>query len=228
MAWTATRWNVLPRWILSAKGDNLFITGCAGTGKSYLATALGYEACKAGMRVLYANASKLMGALKIAKNKGTIETELKKLEKRNSLILDDLFLVPLDAKERAHLTEIIEDRHGRKSIIVTSQLPELDWYDAIGDTTVADAILDRIVHTAHRITLTGESVRKLKAFKRQISQNKTDPVGQTLQGSITNYFQGSDQPWPQGSSAPGFSTLRISTYLIVYRYPHKEGATCPK
>lgn len=147
------------------KGDNLFITGCAGTGKSYLATALGYEACKAGMRVMYANASKLMGTLKIAKNKGTIEAELKKLEKTQLLILDDLFLVPLDAKERAHLTEIIEDRHGRKSIIVTSQLPELDWYDAIGDTTVADAILDRIVHTAHRITLTGESVRKLKAFK---------------------------------------------------------------
>lgn len=86
-------------------------------------------------------------------------------QKTQLLILDDLFLVPLDAKERAHLTEIIEDRHGRKSIIVTSQLPELDWYDAIGDTTVADAILDRIVHTAHRITLTGESVRKLKAFK---------------------------------------------------------------
>ena len=147
------------------KGYNLFITGCAGTGKSYLATALGYEACKAGIRVLYANASKLMGTLKIAKNKGTIEAELKKLEKAQLLILDDLFLVPLDAKERAHLTEIIEDRHGRKSIIVTSQLPELDWYDAIGDSTVADAILDRIVHTAHRITLTGESVRKLKALK---------------------------------------------------------------
>ena len=119
------------------KGDNLFITGCAGTG----------------------------GTLKIAKNKGTIDAELKKLEKAQLLILDDLFLVPLDAKERAHLTEIIEDRHGRKSIIVTSQLPELDWYDAIGDSTVADAILDRIVHTAHRITLTGESVRKLKALK---------------------------------------------------------------
>ena len=117
------------------------------------------------MSVLYAIASILMGSLKISKNKGTIETELKNLEKTQLLILDDLFLVPLDAKERAHLTEIIEDRHGRKSIIVTSQLPELDWYDAIGDTTVADAILDRIVHTAHRITLTGESVRKLKAFK---------------------------------------------------------------
>ena len=92
-------------------------------GKSYLATALGYEACKVGMRVLYANASKLTGALKIAKNKGAIETELKKLEKTQLLILYDLFLVSLDAKERAHLTEII----------VTSQLPELDWYDAIGE-----------------------------------------------------------------------------------------------
>lgn len=105
------------------------------------------------------------GTLKIAKNKGTIETGLKKIEKTQLLIPDDLLPVPLDAKERAHLTEIIEDRHGRKSIIVTSQLPEPDWYDAIGDTAVADAILDRIVHTAHRITLTGERVRKLKAFK---------------------------------------------------------------
>lgn len=81
------------------KGDNLFITGYSGTGKSYLATALGYEACKAGLKVLYANAPKLMGSLKIAKNKGVIDTELKKLEKAQLLILDDLFLVPLDAKE---------------------------------------------------------------------------------------------------------------------------------
>lgn len=114
------------------KGDNLFITGCASTGKRYLATALGYEDCKGGMRVMSANASKLMGSMKIAKNKGTIETELKKLEKTQLLILDDIFMVPFDAKERAYLTEIIEDRHGRKSIIVTSQLTELDWYDTIG------------------------------------------------------------------------------------------------
>ena len=147
------------------EGQNLFITGCCGTGKSFIATAIGYEACKAGMRVIYASAAKLMGSLKIAKAKGVIENELKKLEKAQLLILDDLFLVPLDGKERAHLVEIIEDRHERKSIIVTSQLPVADWYDAIGDPTVADAILDRIVHTAHRIELTGESVRKLKASK---------------------------------------------------------------
>lgn len=122
---------------------------------------------EAGMKVLYANATKLMGSLKIAKNKGIIDTELKKLEKTQLFILDDLFLVPLDAKVRAHLMEINEDRHGRKSIIITSQLPVADWYEAIGDPTVADAILDRIVHTAHRIELTGESVRKIKAAKRK-------------------------------------------------------------
>ncbi len=148
------------------QGQNLFITGCCGTGKSYIATALGYEACKCGMRVIYAGAAKLMGTLKIAKAKGTIEAELKKIEKAQLLILDDLFLIPLDAKERAHLIEIIEDRHERKSTIVTSQIPVADWYDAIGDPTVADAILDRIVHTAHRIELTGDSLRKLKNFKK--------------------------------------------------------------
>lgn len=147
------------------KGQNLFVTGCCGTGKSYIATALGYEACKAGMRVIYASAAKFLGSLKIAKNKGLIDAEIKKIEKAQLLIIDDLFLVPLDAKERALLVEIIEDRHERKSIIITSQLPVTDWFEAIGDATIADAILDRIVHSAHQIELTGESLRKLKAFK---------------------------------------------------------------
>lgn len=103
-----------------------------------------------------------MGMLKVAKTKGTLETEMKRIERCSLLILDDLFLVPLDAKERPLLLDIIEDRHERKSIIITSQLPLENWYDAIGDQTVADAILDRIVHSAHRIELTGESVRKMK------------------------------------------------------------------
>lgn len=106
-----------------------------------------------------------MGNLKVAKAKGTIDAELKKIERCPLLILDDLFLVPLDAKERPILLDIIEDRHGRKSIIVTSQLPVSSWYDAIGDPTVADAILDRIVHTAHQIELSGESIRKMNAAK---------------------------------------------------------------
>lgn len=147
------------------KGQNLFVTGCCGTGKSYIATALGYEACKAGMRVIYASAAKFLGNLKIAKNKGVIDAELKKIEKTQVLIIDDLFLVPLDARERALLIEIIEDRHERKSIIITSQLPVTDWFEAIGDATIADAILDRIVHSAHQIELSGESLRKIKANK---------------------------------------------------------------
>lgn len=143
------------------QGQNGFITGASGTGKSFIATALGYEACKKGIRTYYANASKLLGALKVAKAKGVLDTELKKIERCPLLILDDLFLVPLDAKERPILLDIIEDRHGRKSMIITSQLPVSNWYDAIGDPTVADAILDRIIHTAHQIELTGESVRKM-------------------------------------------------------------------
>lgn len=103
----------------------------------------------------------------MAKAKGTIETELRKIERCPLLILDDLFLVPLDAKERPILLDIIEDRHGRKSIIITSQVPVSSWYDAIGDPTVADAILDRIVHSAHQIELSGESVRKIKAAKNK-------------------------------------------------------------
>ena len=149
------------------QAQNLFITGSSGTGKSFLATALGYQACKSGIRTFYANASKLLGALKVVKAKGTIETELRKIERCPLLILDDLFLVPLDVKERPLLLDIIEDRHGRKSIIITSQVPVSNWYDAIGDPTVADAILDRIVHSAHQIELTGESVRKIKAGKNR-------------------------------------------------------------
>ena len=141
---------------------NLFITGSSGTGKSFLASALGHEACKKGIRTYYANTSKLMGMFKVAKTKGSLETEMKRIERCSLLILDDLFVVPLDAKERPLLLDIIEDRHERKSIIITSQLPLESWYDAIGDQTVADAILDRIVHSAHRIELTGESVRKMK------------------------------------------------------------------
>lgn len=112
-------------------------------------------------------ATKLLGALKGAKVKGTLETELKKIERCQLLILDDLFIVPLDAKERPILLEIIEDRHERKSIIITSQYPSSNWYDMVGDPTIADAILDRIIHTAHTIELYGESMRKLRSKKNE-------------------------------------------------------------
>ena len=149
------------------QGQNLFLTGSSGTWKSFIATALGYQACRNGIKTYYASAPKLMGLLKLAKTKGTIEQELKKIEKSPLLGLDDLFLVNLDTKERPILLDIIEDRHNRKSMIITSQLPVNSWYDAIGDPTVADAILDRIVHTAHQVELTGESVRKLLGNKKR-------------------------------------------------------------
>lgn len=137
------------------KGQNLFIIGSSGTGKSYLACALGHEACKRGFRTLYANTQKLLGALKVVKIKGVLEAELKKIERCQLLILNDLFLVLLDAIGRPILLEIIEDRHERKSIIITSQYPSSNWYDMIGDPTIANAILDHIIHTAHTIELYG-------------------------------------------------------------------------
>ena len=148
-------------------GENLFITGSTGTGKSYIASALGYEACCNGIKTLYANAAKLMGQLKLAKTKGLIDVEMKKIEKCQLLILDDIFIMEMDGKERSFLLEIIEDRHGLKSTIITSQVPLENWYDAIGNPTIADAILDRIVHTAHKIELTGDSVRKITAKNKK-------------------------------------------------------------
>lgn len=145
------------------QGRNIFVTGSSGTGKSFIATAIGYPACKNGIRTMYANMPKLLGILKVAKNKGTLGAGLKKIERCRLLILGDAFLVPVDAKERPILLDIIEDRHERKSIIISSQLPVDNWYDAIGDPTAADAVLDRIVHSSHQIELTGESLRKIKA-----------------------------------------------------------------
>lgn len=144
---------------------DLFITGSAGTGKSYLATAFGFQACQKGYKVLYANTSRLMGMLKVAKAKGTILQELKKIERLDMLILDDFGIQPFDSQGRMNLMDIIEDRHGKKSTIITSQVPVKDWYDVIGEKTIADAVLDRIVHQAIRIELFGESLRKCKSKK---------------------------------------------------------------
>ena len=141
---------------------DLFITGSTGTGKSYIATALGYQACQKGYKVLYANTTRLMGMLKSAKAKGIILQELKKIERADLLILDDFGIQPMDAQARINLLDIIEDRHAKKSTIITSQMPVKNWYDVIGEKTIADAVLDRIVHQAVRIELFGESLRRTK------------------------------------------------------------------
>src|SRR5919199_352666 len=140
--------------------ENILITGPTGTGKSFLASAIGHQACSLGYKVLYANATRLFAQLKIAKADGSSIKELMKIEKQDLLILDDFGMQPFDSGSRASLMEIIEDRHGKRSTIITSQLPVKQWHDVIGEKTVADAILDRIVHSAQRIELKGESLRR--------------------------------------------------------------------
>ncbi len=147
------------------KYENILITGSTGIGKSYIATAIGHQACCLGYRVLYHSAPKLMSKLKIAKADGSYIKEMAKIEKQDLLILDDFGIQPFDAAGRAMLMEIIEDRHGKGSVIVTSQLPVSKWYDIIGDKTMADAILDRIIHQSHRVELKGESMRKKAKLK---------------------------------------------------------------
>jgi len=144
------------------ESKDLFITGPTGTGKSYLATALGYKACQEGYRVFYAGTAKLMSSLKIAKVKGTILNEFKRIERTDLLILDDFAMQSFDSISRGILMDIIEDRHQKRATIITSQVPVKAWHDAIGEKTVADAILDRLVHRALRVELYGESIRKRK------------------------------------------------------------------
>jgi DNA replication protein DnaC len=145
--------------------ENLLITGSTGIGKSYIASAIGNQACTLGYKVLYANTTKLFTKLKMAKADGSYIREIAKIERMDLLILDDFGLQPLDASNRSVLMEIVEDRHGNRSSIITSQLPVAEWYEVIGEQTVADAILDRIVHDAHRMELVGESLRKRQINK---------------------------------------------------------------
>lgn len=142
------------------KCQNIIITGSTGVGKSFIASALGHQACQHGFKVLYNNCSKLFDKLKIAKADGSYIKEINKIEKLDLLILDDFGLKPLESNHRLMLLEIFEDRHGKKSTIITSQLPVNKWHEIIGEPTIADAILDRLVHSSHRIVLEGESMRK--------------------------------------------------------------------
>jgi len=140
--------------------ENLIITGASGVGKSYLGQALGHQTCLDGLKTLYSNTARLFARMKLAKTDGTYLKELNKLQKTNLLILDDFGLQSLDNHSREVLMDIIDDRYNKTSTIIVSQIPVSVWYDIIGEGTIADAILDRIVNSSHRIDLKGESLRK--------------------------------------------------------------------
>ena len=140
--------------------DNLVLVGPTGVGKSWLAAALGHKACRDNQSVLYQRVPRLFEDLALGRGDGRHPRLLKSLGRADLLILDDWGLEPLDAGARHDLLEILEERYGRRSTMITSQLPVDRWHDIIGDPTYADAILDRLIHNAHRIELTGESLRR--------------------------------------------------------------------
>jgi len=140
--------------------ENIILTGASGVGKSYLAQALGHQGCMMEYKTIYTNTARLFKKLKLSKVDGTYLKELGKLIKADLLILDDFGLQSFDNHARETLMDIIDDRYHKASTIISSQIPVSAWYDIIGEGTIADAILDRIVNSSHRIDLKGESLRK--------------------------------------------------------------------
>lgn len=141
-------------------GQNVLITGATGCGKSYLACALGHQACLLGYKTLYFNMNRLVERIATAKLDGTYVSLLNSIDKAHLLVLDDFGLQPMDASVRLALLQILEDRYSKKAVIIASQLPVAKWYEYIQDETLADAIMDRLLAHAHRIELKGESMRK--------------------------------------------------------------------
>jgi DNA replication protein DnaC len=149
-------------WIRDSQ--HLLIGGPTGVGKSWLACALGHKACRDGFSVLYRRAPRLFADLATARGEGRLTRLMRSLERTRLLIIDDWGPEPLNAEQRRDLLEIVDDREGKGSLLMTSQVPIGRWHEIIGDPTLGDAILDRVIHRAHRIELKGESLRKRQAI----------------------------------------------------------------
>jgi DNA replication protein DnaC len=149
------------------QGENILITGATGCGKSYLACALGHQACILGYKTIYLGMNRLIEKINLSKLDGSYIKMLNHLERQTLIILDDFGLQNLGQDVRLTLLQLLEDRYGKKSIIITSQLPIAKWYEYINDPTLADAILDRLTANAHRIELKGESLRRKKTKEYQ-------------------------------------------------------------
>jgi len=149
---------------------NVLITGPTGSGKTYLGCALATQACRHGLSVRYFRTSRLLETLSIAHGDGRFTKLIQQLAKTDLLVLDDWGLEKMTLSQRNDLLEIMEDRHGQKSTLITSQLPISQWHKAIGDATLADAILDRLLHNSHKLKLKGESMRKTMSEVAELDQ----------------------------------------------------------
>jgi len=160
------------QWVRSHQ--NILVTGPTGAGKSYLGCALAQKACRDGHTTVYQRLPRLLSELAVARHDGRYHKLMAPLIKCEVLVLDDLLIAPISRNDQRELLEIVEERYDRKSTIVTSQLPVKAWHDSMEDPTLADAILDRLEHNAHKVNLDGDSMRKIKTTL----DRKTKPVTQ--------------------------------------------------
>jgi len=155
------------------RGQNVLITGPTGVGKTFIACALGNAACRRGFSALYVRVPRILGELALAKGDGSYPRRMNQLARTQLLILDDWGIAPLAAAETRDLLEVIEDRSEQHSTVVASQAPLEHWHSVVTDPSLADAILDRLVHHAHKIDMKGESMRKVLGNERQTNQEQT-------------------------------------------------------